>query len=344
MKKFALFGFVLLVALFASAASVNATRHDVQGLVFMEDNLNGVWDVGEAGYNGEWQWIEDDGAFRFVGATVTILTPAYDEFEVETLGYREFEEGEDVFCTQQDLVMEDGELNSNPVRPCAGTWGIPVSADDTYLQISITPPEGYTVTSSNPQYCVTGDDEWMDFGIAPMAGFEAEALESVAAVAEEAVAVAPSFHMTVEGTGFVPGLVFMDDNLNGVWDVGEAGYGGELLWDEGNEIMRYVGATITFISPAYDKYTVEAMGYRELEEGETMACAQQDLVIDGEINASPVRPCSGTFGLTHAGDDVRWEVVLTVPKGYTLTTENPQYYTTGSGQMPVDFGIAPVTD
>lgn len=340
-KKLALFGLVLLMALFFSAANVSATRHDIQGLVFMDDNLNGVWDEGEEGYNGEWLWVEDEATFRYVGATVNILTPAYDEYEVETMGYRELEENEIVICTQQDLVMEDGSLNPNPVRPCAGTWGLPVSADDTYLEVNVTPPEGYYITSSNPQYCVTGEKEWMDFGLAPIA---AAGAASEAVAGEEAEAVETAFHMTVEGTGFVPGLVFIDDNLNGVWDVGEAGYGGAFVWDEDHEMMRYVGATVTFISPAYDEYEVETRGYRELEEFETATCAQQDLVVNGDINPNPVRPCSGTFGLTHAGDDVRWEVVLTVPEGYTLTSENPQYYTTGSGQMPVDFGIAPETD
>ena len=69
--------------------------------------------------------------------------------------------------------------------------------------------------------------------------------------------------MVVAGTGFIPGLVFIDDNQNGVWDVGEAGYGGELMYDDDNEMMRYVGAVITFVSPAYDDYEVETMGYRE---------------------------------------------------------------------------------
>jgi len=337
LKKFALFGLIILVALFISAASASATRHDVQGLVFMDDNLNGVWDVGEAGYDGEWQWVDNEEVFRYVGATVNIYTPAYDRLEVETMGHRDLEEGETVMCTQQDMMLDEDTVNPNPVRPCAGTWGIPINADDTYLVIEVTPPEGYYVTSSNPQSCVTGERGWMDFGIAPIEELAAEETE-------EAEAVASSFHMTVEGD-FIPGLVFIDDNLNGVWDVGEAGYGGELIWDEKNEMTRYVGATVTFISPAYDEYTVETMGYRELEGDETIICTQQDLMLDKDtLNPNPVRPCLGTFGLTQAGDDVRWEVVLTVPAGYTLTSENPQFYTSGSGQMPVDFGITPVTD
>ena len=344
-KMFVLVALALLMVLFIGATNVSATRHDVQGLVFIDDNLNGVWDVGEEGYSGEYQWVEDEEVFRYVGATVTVLTPAYDEIEVESLGFRELGKGEGIACTQQDMMMEDEEtVNSNAVRPCLGTWGVPLTANETYMQITVTPPEGYFLTSTNPQFCVTGEEEreWMDFGIAPMEK-ATEATEAAdAAAVEEAAAVAPAFHMEVAANGFVPGLVYIDKNENGLWDVGEAGYGGQMGYDEENEVDRYIGATVTFISPAYDEFAVESMGYRELEENETVICSQQDLVFDGEIMANPVRPCEGTFGLTHAGDDVRWEVVLTVPKGYVLTSASPQYYTTGTGQMPVDFGIAPV--
>jgi hypothetical protein len=342
--KIAGLGFALLLALFISASSANATRYDIQGLVFMDNNLNGIWDVGESGYDGQWQWVENEEMFRYVGATVTILTPAYDEYEVETMGYRDLEEHEQVFCTQQDLFLEDDELNPNPVRPCAGTWGFPVSVEDTYMQITLTPPDGYYVTSSNPQFCVTGDSHWMDFGLAPIAESESSAGETVTDEAEAAAAAEAPFHMTVEAKDVVPGLVFIDTNLDGVWQPGEAGYGGQFMWDADKELNRYVGATVTFISPAYDDYEIETMGYRELEEHETVACTQQDVVVDGELNPNPVRPCSGTFALSHAGEDVYWEVWLTVPQGYYLTTANPQYYITGTGQMPVDFGIAPITD
>ena len=338
--------FALLFALLIiSTNSANATRHDVQGLVYIDENLNGVWDVGEPGYGGEWQWVEDIEMFRYVGATVTVLTPAYDEFELETMGYRELEEHETVACTQQDMVLEDGELNPNPVRPCAGTWGIPITAEDTYLEITLTPPDGYYVTSTNPHFHTTGDAGWIDFGIAPLTDMESDTGEDAVTETEEASTSDPVYQMTIEGTGFVPGLVFIDTNLDGIWQPGEAGYGGELLWDENIEMTRYMGAIVTLISPAYDEYELETVGYRELEEHETAACTQQDLVLeDGEINPNPVRPCSGTFGLSHAGDDVYWVVELAAPAGYYVTSANPQFYTTGSGQLPVDFGIAPLAD
>ena len=144
--------FLLLVAMLVvgSVATVSATRHDIQGLVFIDDNLNGVWDEGEAGYEGVMQWDEDLDVMRYVGATVTVLTPAYEEYEVETLGFRELEENEAVVCTQQDLVMSDGDLNPNPVRPCFGTYGLPLTADDTYLEISLQAAPATSAPRINP--------------------------------------------------------------------------------------------------------------------------------------------------------------------------------------------------
>jgi hypothetical protein len=55
---------------------------------------------------------------------------------------------------------------------------------------------------------------------------------------------------------------------------GEAGYGGQFMWDADKELTRYVGATITYISPTYDEYKIETIGYRELEKFETVACTQ----------------------------------------------------------------------
>jgi hypothetical protein len=346
LKNWPAFALAIVALFIVATTNVTATRHDVLGLVFIDDNLNGVWDVGEAGYDGEWQWVEDEGAARYVGATVTIITPAYDEFEVETNPLREAKEGEEIICTQQDLVLNDDEINPNPVRPCSGTWGLPLSADETFLEIRIA-VEGYMVTSPNPQYYLTGTDtDCVDFGIAPLTDSAKSIGGPVVDVEEtETAVVTPATYSTVvEVTGFVPGLVFIDDNEDGIWQLSEAGYGGEWQWVEDEEMSRYVGATITLISPAYDEFEVETMPYRELEENEEVACTQQDLLLeDGELNPNPVRPCSGAWGLSHAGDDVRWEVWLTAPDGYRLTSANPQYYVTGSGQMPLDFGITPIS-
>ena len=143
----------------------------------------------------------------------------------------------------------------------------------------------------------------------------------------------------------VYGLVFVDSDEDGVWDVGEAGYDGELTWLEDEEVWRNVGATITIITPAYDEYELTSAGARDADyDGETALCSYQDTVVDDELNESPIRPCSGTWGLPGVTEDVRYEVWLTAPDGYYVTSENPQYFTTGSGQESLDFGIAPLSD
>ncbi len=142
---------------------------DVQGLVFIDDNENGVWDAGEAGYGGELMWLDDEEVTRYVGATVTVTTSAYDEYTIETAGYREPNEDEVEVCTLQDLLVDD-ELNPDPIRPCSGTWSLPRVASDVYLTIELTPPAGYTVTSENPIVVQTSADMGtIDIGIAPTA-------------------------------------------------------------------------------------------------------------------------------------------------------------------------------
>ncbi len=349
---------VLLLVLVLSAGNVAAAgKSDVIGLVFIDDNMNGTWDVGEDGYCGEWQYDDDQETERYVGTTVSIVTPSYEVINRETAAYREPEKDQTVVCSCQDTLV-DGEWNSNQVRPCHGTWGIPRVVNDTYLTISVAAPEGYVVTSTNPQVFLTGEDtHFVDFGLAPI-GATATVTETVVggigggyspaeadAAVDEAVAESTptTYQMSVGDSLGVPGLVFIDNNLDGVWQPGEAGYGGELTWIEDDLMEKYVGATIMLISPAYDEFTLTSGAYRELEEGETHFCTPQDLFIDGERNLNPVRPCSGAWGLPTWMEDVRWEVWLTAPAGYTITSPNPQYYITGSGQMPIDFGIAPVS-
>lgn len=151
----------------------------------------------------------------------------------------------------------------------------------------------------------------------------------------------PAFAATPDN---VHGLVFIDDNLNGVWDAGEAGYGGEYLYDNNAEEFRYVGATITLLSPAYDDFELESASFRELGENEEVVCSQQDTIVNDEFveEEYQMRPCSGTWGLPGTSNDIRWEVTVTAPDGYYLTSENPQYFTTGANNAPLDFGIAPI--
>lgn len=167
-KKWTALAAIVVLVLVISTATVSATRYDIQGLVYIDENENGVWDVGEPGYGGEYQWVEDEEDSRYVGTTVTIITPAYDEFEVETAPYRELEDHEEIACHQQDFMIDD-EVNPNPVRPCSGTWGLPVNVEDVRMEVHLTVPEGYYATSPNPIYCVTCvETPWVDFGIAPL--------------------------------------------------------------------------------------------------------------------------------------------------------------------------------
>lgn len=342
-KMWIVLAVTILLVLLLNIGAVNAShRNDILGMVFIDANLNGIWDVGEEGYGGEYMWLEDEDVFRYKGATLTVTTPAYDEYTVESAGFVELAKGQEINCTRQDLVDFDGDYNADANRPCTGAWGWPVSAKDVYMQVELTVPEGYFVTTANPQFCYTGEEEYMDFGIAPLAAGGGGGAPAVAAAAPAAVSAPAPFQMEVKGTGFVPGLVFVDSNKDGVWQPGEAGYDGEWMWVKADKEFQYVGATITLISPAYDEYELTSAGFAEAEEAGDMVCTPQDYFADGKVNPNPQRPCSGTWALPMAGHNIRYEVWVTAPAGYYLTSPNPQFYTTGSGAMPLDFGIAPL--
>lgn len=112
------------------------------------------------------------------------------------------------------------------------------------------------------------------------------------------------------------GLVFIDSDRDGVWDPGEAGYG---------------GASVTL----NNTYTLETAS-------ESESCTPQDLAVDGEINPNPVRPCVGTWGMPGTSSNVSWIVWLRIPEGYMLTSDNPQTFISGTDADPVDFGIVTV--
>ncbi len=151
------------------------------------------------------------------------------------------------------------------------------------------------------------------------------------------------------------GSVFVDSNMNGVWDPGEEGYIGtwKEWWDEdqGLTIKAYVGTTVTLNPGDPDgAVTLTTAGGRGLNEGEEDLCTYLDSVIaDGpdddeelDINPSPGRPCNGTFGLRPAGPkEMVWEVTVTAPAGYSVTSPNPQYVEITSDTPIVAFGIAP---
>ncbi len=151
-------GGALLIGLllFLTVAAPTAAAPDtVTGLVFLDTNESGLWGPGEPGFGG---------------VTITIETPAYDEFVLESASAREADyEGETDLCSYQD-TMVDGEINPSPIRPCEGTWGLPGTSENVRFIVTVTAPEGYYVTSENPQIFVSGTDQApLDFGIAPLA-------------------------------------------------------------------------------------------------------------------------------------------------------------------------------
>jgi hypothetical protein len=346
-KRFVFIVVAVLLLIMVTGASAQHYQ-TVQGLVFIDDNMNGVWDAGEAGYGGEIQTVEEDDGWqhdRYVGATVTIYTPAYDDFVLESAGYSELGKDEEFLCCHQDAMLDDADVNPNQARPCTGSWGLPGIPDDIRLEVWVTAPDGYVLTSPNPQYFITGEDTApLDFGLAPV---ESAKAVSDTKVADDEAANPPAYSYSPKGTGFVYGLVFIDDNEDGVWDVGEAGYGGQMqLVEEDNGWMHeeYVGAAIKLTSPAYDEIVVTSAPYKELDKNNDALCTNQDFGEEDDLNEYPMRPCTGTWGITQAGDDVYWVVDITVPDGYRLTSENPQSYVTGSGAPFVDFGIAPIDE
>jgi hypothetical protein len=173
---------VILVSLvFGIVSTVTAgDGNSLQGLVFMDNNGDGKWQPCEPGYPGIWsEYFDEDDVFirRYVGATVSMSADGgVTVFSLESAGPREPNKGEVDLCSYQDYTIPDGndddcdrDINPNPLRPCAGTWGLhPAGEKDMVWMVWVTPPEGYVVTSPNPQYYWVGSGKPpLDFGIAP---------------------------------------------------------------------------------------------------------------------------------------------------------------------------------
>jgi pimeloyl-ACP methyl ester carboxylesterase len=152
------------------------------------------------------------------------------------------------------------------------------------------------------------------------------------------------------------GLVYIDSNRNGVWDAGEEGYPGiwQDYWDPDKEewVQHYLGTPITFSAgDEQNAITLRTAGAQDLGDDDAMCHCQDYLTADGpdddddmDVNAHPMRPCSGTYGLRPAGEDgTVWRVTLTAPDGYIVTSPNPVYYEVGKDTGPVDFGLAPIS-
>lgn len=154
--------------------------------------------------------------------------------------------------------------------------------------------------------------------------------------------------------GYITGLVFIDENEDGVWNAGEPGYGGEYTVredDDENWIWAYYGTEITFTpaggDPVEDGYMLETAGITEPDEDGNDLCSAQSYE-DSLDNDVPVRPCEGTFGFIVFSFDpdgnAYWDIALTVPEGYratTPTTINGLGVSSASGSS-IDFGIVPI--
>lgn len=119
------------------------------------------------------------------------------------------------------------------------------------------------------------------------------------------------------------GVVFVDANMNGVWDVGE---------------MGMPNATVEFES-AGGETTIELMSAPVSDE-----LNPNDPNVCDYLNPDAPTPCPGTFGLIPAGDTAYWwKVSVKVPAGYYATTAAEQWVQPqpiGSEEV-VFFGIAP---
>ena len=160
----------------------------------------------------------------------------------------------------------------------------------------------------------------------------------VAAIAAMLLVATIAISSTVLGSqtkDYINGVVFMDDNANGKWDVGEEGYKGKYgVYEDvnGNWSWGHKGTMIKFSGvgggPAEPTY-LETAGYRMPDEDGNELCSLQ-----GEN-----RPCEGTFGFISFADYVTWDATVMVPEGYKLTTPGTQRFTTGMHVPILEFGI-----
>ena len=140
---------------------------------------------------------------------------------------------------------------------------------------------------------------------------------------------------TFANPSYINGLLFIDSNQNGVWDVGEEGYKGVYGSYEKNGAWEwgYQGTQVLFKGVGAgpeEAIVVETAGYQETEAGEA-ACTQQ----------GSGRPCAGTFGFISFVDGITWQAAVAVPDGYRLTTAGMQTVVSGADNGTVDFGIVP---
>ncbi len=139
----------LLAALFVVSPVMAAQGH-IYGIVFVDTNLNGVWDMGEVGMPG----------------VKVMLQSANGDTTVDLMSAPNPDEISDTTPNTCDY------LNSSAPTPCPGTWGlIPAGETTDWWKVSIVVPAGYTVTSANPQWVqvqAEGSSQLVYFGLAPV--------------------------------------------------------------------------------------------------------------------------------------------------------------------------------
>lgn len=177
---------------------------------------------------------------------------------------------------------------------------------------------------------------------------------TVAAVAAVLVLVIMAVANTVSAAdpAYITGLVYIDENQNGVWDAGESGYEGVYdVREVGTDRWEWAnyGTEVSFTAaggdPEDDGTTLLTAGLAlPDEDGEVEICTTQSYEESLDDGTVALRPCEGTFGfIVFADFESWWDVSLTVPAGYQSTT--PTDVTVGiidNESVVVDFGIVPV--
>ena len=140
---------VVLATLLATTPALAAQGH-VYGVVFVDTNMNGVWDAGEVGLPDVPVTLESaDGK-----TTIELMSaPAWDEID-------------------DSMSNVCSYLDPDAPTPCPGTWGLrPAGEVGFWWQVSVSAPSGYQVTSENPQWVQVeqeGGSQVVQFGVAPI--------------------------------------------------------------------------------------------------------------------------------------------------------------------------------
>ncbi len=138
------------------------------------------------------------------------------------------------------------------------------------------------------------------------------------------LAALPATTPALAAQGHVYCVVFVDTNLNGVWDVGEVG-------------LPDVPVTL---QSANGKTTIELMSapaWDEIDESAGNVCSYPD--------PDAPTPCPATWGLIPAGEvGFWWQVSVSASSGYQVTSEKHLWVQVKQegGPQFVQFGVAPI--